>query len=234
MSRIPDKSIGAVISDPPFFIGIGRPDADTWGLGHDPWSPAKTLDDASLWATMTMHEMARVTRKGGAIVLMAGVHAVSSWMTAAERCGIPWMAELVVLWNTGKPRARNFGSLHTHVLWFTVPGAKHVWNYPKKSIYSNLIVAKKVPISDRYHPAQKPIELTTFLISLLSQPGDVILDPFCGSGSTLVSAEILGRPFLGIDRDPEYVKITKRRVRHAEFEEDNPIHVWVNGRLEQI
>lgn len=234
MNDIPDRSIGAMISDPPFFIGIGRPDADTWGLGHDPWTPASTLDDATLWATLVMHEQARIVRKGGAVVVMAGVHAVASWMAAAERCGLVWMAELVVLWNTGKPRARNFGSLHTHILWFTVPGARHVWNHPRTSIYSNVIVARKVPVKDRHHPAQKPVELTNFLISLLTKKDDAILDPFCGSGSTMVSAEVLGRPFLGIDRDPEYCKTARRRVRHAEMEEEEPIYLWVNGRLEQI
>lgn len=234
LGKVPDKSIGAIISDPPFFTGIGRPDADTWGFGLDPWNDASTLGDATLWATLMFHEFARVTRKGGAVVVMAGVHAVSAWMTAAENAGLVWMAELMVLWNQGKPRARNFGSLHTHILWFAVPGARHVWNYDKRCIYSNIIVCNKVPIADRLHPAQKPIELTTFLISLLTRQDDVIVDPFCGSGSTLVSADILGRQFIGIEKEEKYWKSARRRVAQAELEEERPLYVWTNGRLEEI
>lgn len=234
LSALPDRSVGACISDPPFFTGIGRPDADTWGFGHDPWENLSTVGDATLWATLVFHELARVTRKGGAVVVMAGVHAVSAWMAAAENAGLIWMAELVVLWNTGKPRQRNFGSLHTHILWFAVPGARHVWNHPKLSIYSNIIVCHKVPIAERSHPAQKPVELTNFLISLLTKQDDVILDPFCGSGSTLVSASNLGRPFVGIEREDKHWKSAKRRVAHAEMEEEKPLYLWVNGRLEQV
>lgn len=234
--RMADRSIGAVISDPPFFTGMGRPTdwKHTSNLGADPWASPGTLGEAIAWTTPFMEEFKRVTRRGGAIVVMCGVHASAAWMVAAERAGLVWMAELEVMWNSGKPRAHNFGSLHTHILWFTVPGARHEWNTTRKAIYSNLLVCKKVPIHLRHHPAQKPIELTNLLISLLTRSRDTVLDPFCGSGSTLVSAELCNRAFIGIDRESRYCHIARRRVRDAHFEEEEPIHLWCNGRLEEI
>lgn len=235
LNNLPDKSVGAIITDPPFFCNIGRNSGPTGGFGVDPWENGDgTIESVSDWATAHAIEFARITRRGGAIVIMAGVHAVAAWMHAAEKAGLIWMAELMVLWNTGKPRKRNFGSLHTHILWFTVPGARHTWNSDHHSIYSNILVADKVPIQDRLHPAQKPIELTTFLISLLTKPGDVVVDPFCGSGSTLISAVIVDRPYIGIDLSKQNCDITRRRVRNWEFEEESEIHLWINGRLERV
>ena len=165
---------------------------------------------------------------------MAGVHAVAAWMTACEEAGLIWMAELEVLWNAGKPRARNFGSLHTHILWFTVPGARHTCNSLRRAIYSNILVCDKVPQAYKFHPAQKPVALTTFLISLHTKRGDLVVDPFCGSGTTLVSAEVCERPWLGIDRERHYADIARRRAAMAEVEEDGTVHLWVNGRLEEV
>jgi site-specific DNA-methyltransferase (adenine-specific) len=231
-SRLPDGSVGAVVSDPPFFCGIGR---DEGGLGSDPWED-KVSDSSSAvtWARPHAVQFKRILRKGGAAVVMAGVHATAAWMVTMEEAGFIWMSELMVLWNSGKPRIRNFGSLCTHVLWFAAPGARHTWNSERKAIYSNILVCDKVPQVEKVHPAQKPVELTTFLISLLSKQGDVILDPFCGSGSTLVSAAIVGRPYIGFDRDKEQCTIARARARNWELESEGEIALWVNGRLEEL
>lgn len=231
LRRLEDRSVGMIVSDPPFFIGIGR---DAGGVGSDPWVNIADVESAANWGEPLMKDFCRVLRKGGSVVLMCGVHASAAWMLAAERAGLIWMAELMVLWNEGKPRVRNFGSLHTHILWFVNPGARHVWSSPRLAIYSNIIVARKVPRVDRLHPAQKPVELTTFLISLLSHKDDLILDPFCGSGSSLVSAQWCDRPFIGIDRDEKYVKTARRRAMQYETEDEGDLFLWVNGRLEKV
>jgi len=220
------------VSDPPFFIGIGRDDGS---MGGDPWTPEITNTNAAIaWTRPLAKEFRRIVRKGGAIVVMAGVHAVAAWMVAMEEAGLVWMAELEVLWNAGKPRARNFGSLSTHILWFSVPGARHTWNTERRAIYSNILVCDKVPIAHRHHPAQKPLELTTFLISLLTKHGDVVVDPFCGSGTTLVSASVVGRDWIGIDQDKIHCGIARRRVRHWEVEDEGILYLWINGRLEEV
>lgn len=232
LSRLPDNSIGAIISDPPFFTGISR---DEGGVGSDPWAPSVSSSSSAVeWARPYATQFKRVLRKGGATVVMAGVHATAAWMVAMEDAGFIWMAELMVMWNAGKPRARNFGSLCTHILWFAAPGARHTWNSERRAIYSNILVCDKVAQMDKLHTAQKPIELTTFLVSLLSKEGDTILDPFCGSGSTLVSAAVVGRPWLGFDRDKEQCEIARRRARNWELEDEGELRLWCNGRLEEV
>lgn len=153
------------------------------------------------------------------------------------------MAELTVLWNTGKPRSQNFGSLHTHVNWYSKPGAKHTFNSgEQRSIYSNVLVCKKVPLAERLHPSEKPVGLTNFLVSLLTReenPGmgteaDLVVDPFCGSGSTLVSAEMCERHWLGSDLNPTYCSAAETRIAHHELEHPAPVHLWVNNRLVEV
>lgn len=64
------------------------------------------------------------------------------------------------------------------------------------------------------HPTVKPLKLMSYLITLGSRPGDTVLDPFCGSGTTIVAAEMLGRKGIGIEREAEYVEIAQARLEH--------------------
>ena len=65
------------------------------------------------------------------------------------------------------------------------------------------------------HPTQKPIKVGTYLITLGSRAGDMILDPFCGSGSFLIAAKILNRKYIGIDISKDYIDIAEARLRAA-------------------
>lgn len=64
------------------------------------------------------------------------------------------------------------------------------------------------------HPTVKPISLMRWIVRLVVPPGGVVLDPFCGSGSTGIAAVLEGRQFVGIEREPEYVQIARARLRH--------------------
>ncbi|GAI66047.1 unnamed protein product, partial [marine sediment metagenome] len=63
-----------------------------------------------------------------------------------------------------------------------------------------------------YHPTCKPIKLMSYLITLGSRPGDIVLDPFLGSGTTAIAAKMLKRHFVGYEIDPEYCKIAEARL----------------------
>jgi DNA modification methylase len=63
-----------------------------------------------------------------------------------------------------------------------------------------------------HHPTVKPLALMEYLVRLITPPGGIVLDPFCGSGTTLIACVREGCQFIGIDKDPEYVEIARRRV----------------------
>ncbi len=73
------------------------------------------------------------------------------------------------------------------------------------------------PMSDERvgYPTQKPLALLERIIKASSNPGDIVLDPFCGSGTTLLAAERLNRRWIGIDRNPEAIEISKKRLASA-------------------
>lgn len=69
--------------------------------------------------------------------------------------------------------------------------------------------------SERVHTTQKPLWLMEALVRDFTDPGEVVLDPFAGSGTTGVAAKRLGRGFIGWERDPKYAAIAERRIRDA-------------------
>lgn len=78
-------------------------------------------------------------------------------------------------------------------------------------VFSESDPHKKV-MNQNFHPTVKPIKLMSYLINLVTPPGGVVLEPFMGSGSTGVAAKNLGRKFIGIEKDPDYFEIAKRRI----------------------
>ena len=66
---------------------------------------------------------------------------------------------------------------------------------------------------NRQHPTQKPLGVMKWILERYSEPGQLIVDPFCGSGTTCVAAKMLGRRYIGIDISEEYCQIAKDRLR---------------------
>lgn len=83
-------------------------------------------------------------------------------------------------------------------------------NYSSKS--NNMIKVMSKKEDHGMHPTQKPIELMKALIELTTKENQVVLDPFCGSGSTLVAAKQLNRKYIGIEYNPEFCEIAKKRI----------------------
>ncbi|MGC8993096.1 MAG: DNA methyltransferase, partial [Thermoplasmata archaeon] len=69
-------------------------------------------------------------------------------------------------------------------------------------------------VYQNFHPTVKPIKITSYLITLTTREGDVVLDPFIGSGTTAISSILLNRKFIGFERDPEYFKIAEARIKY--------------------
>ena len=94
------------------------------------------------------------------------------------------------------------------------PKGRKKWNGGGKAgSYEFPIVAnRKGQQGSRLHPTQKPVELMMALVADFTDPGDIVLDPFCGSGSTGEACLVLGRRFVGIERMPEHVETARQRL----------------------
>ena len=105
-------------------------------------------------------------------------------------------------------------------------GGKSVYKKDENGVVINTKIKKGVPLSDVWeipflnpkakeragYPTQKPIELLEQIITISTDEGDLILDPFCGSGTTLVSAKLMNRNYIGIDISKDAVELSKSRL----------------------
>ena len=90
---------------------------------------------------------------------------------------------------------------------------KNVSNWlGREMVYPNKVLHMATESSNKNHSAVFPLELPSWFIKLFTVPGDVVLDPFIGSGTTAAAAQRLGRYYIGIDVNDEYVEIAKRRL----------------------
>jgi DNA modification methylase len=81
-------------------------------------------------------------------------------------------------------------------------------------------IVRFMPVIKRTHPNEKPVEMVKHFLKLHAKPGSIILDPFCGSGSTLVACVEMGLPYIGIELDPGYCAIARRRIAEASEQQD--------------
>jgi len=130
----------------------------------------------------------------------------------------------LLIWFTNEPKLRLSHSkwLSTYEpIFFCSKEEPRALQSPPKSLNINnfdVIVARSPHrnsvIDKKYHIAQKPLKLMIKLVAKASEPGETVLDPFCGSGTTLVACKILNRNYIGIELNPEFVKICKYRLNN--------------------
>lgn len=213
---LPANSVNAVITDPPYglFGGAFVKRPDTGCMYH---RVNETWDTEA--PTAWMAACRRVLKPGGSVICFGGRDSI--YALAAEGLRLGWRIVNDITWH--KPDATpNFtGRMMTEsterILWFCPDGTG--WTY-------NRFIAKSMnhgnnlrdvwtfgqTRDNRVHPTQKPLELMERLVALLTNPDDVILDPFCGSGTTLDAAQKLGRRYIGGDISAEYVALAQKRL----------------------
>lgn len=235
LDHLDPASVGLVLLDPPADYGI-----DDHGAAFDEQTGA--LVNIALGAQ-------RVLRPGGAAVFIGEPRTVLAWEHACTIVGLRHMADMAVLWSKldrgrvdGLPKRKGAGrrdsvlpSLFTHVKWHIRTGYRHTFN-PKLQVCatSNVIVCRPVPFKDRLVPVQRPVEMYNYLISLLSESDDVVVDPFVGSGSSVIAALMAERYFIAGDHDQAMCGVTRRRLRNWRNEPLQRVQLWVRGALVEI
>ena len=120
------------------------------------------------------------------------------------------------------PKLRKAGFLNSCELICCMWNKGHTWNFGKQNEMHNFIESPicmgNERLKDPKHPTQKPLVVMRKLVELASKPGDVILDPFAGVGSTGVAALELGRRFIGIDAEEDYVKAGRKRLASTQMQ----------------
>ena len=206
LKTIPDGGVDLVLTDPPYNIArdnnfhtMGRAGIDfgEWDKGADLFS--------------YMVEVRRVLNKNGSFIVFNAWKNLGDIARYAENLGLVTKDMIRLEKSNPMPRNRDRRYITDYecAIWFTMPNAKWVFNRQDDKYQRPKFVHS---IDKGLHPTQKSLALMTDLVKIHSNKGDVILDPFMGSGSTGVAAKQLDRNFIGIELDETYFNIAKNRI----------------------
>lgn len=213
------RSVGAVVTDPPYCSGgsteATRRGAPSQGIasermksGEVEWFAGDNMTTPGLvWLLRSVaFEAERILVPGGSLIVFCDWRMWANLAPALESGGL--RLQNMIVWDKGHA-GMGTGFKPTHEL------AIHLCNGPGKfhdMCGSNVLRFGRVRGQDKDHPTQKPVDLIQSLIRVSAARDALVVDPFCGSGSHGVAALKEGRRFLGVERDPEYCDVARRRL----------------------
>lgn len=215
LTKLENESVDFILTDPPYNISTQNNFKTMGRSGIDFGSWDKDFNQFS-W----LNHAFRVLKKGGSLVLFNSWKNLGAIAERSEELGL--ITKDCIRWIKDNPMPRNRDRRYIvdyeMGLWFVKKGDKWVFNRLSEKYdrpeYNYPIVAGKEKTK---HPTQKPIKLMEEIILRHSNEGDIVLDPFMGSGSTGVACKNLNRKFIGIELDEEYFKIAKERIENEQF-----------------
>ena len=206
MKEIESGSVDLVLTDPPYNIArdnnfntMGRAGIDfgEWDKGADLFS--------------YIDECYRVLHKDGSFIVFNAWKNLGDISKYAESLG--FVTKDMIRLEKSNPiprnRDRRYITDYECAVWFTMPKAKWVFNRQDEKYQRPKFVKS---IDKGLHPTQKSLSLMEDLLKIHSNDGQVVVDPFMGSGSTGVACKNLNRKFIGIELDEEYFKIAQERI----------------------
>jgi len=234
LRKMPDACIDLIFADPPYNLQLDgellRPNnsrVDGVDQDWDKFSTFKAYDEFShAWLT----ECQRVLKPGGAIWVIGSYHNIFRLGTALQDQGF-WILNDVI-WRKTNPmpnfRGRRFTNAHETLIWASKnQGARYTFNYESMKAFNDDLQMRSdwhLPIcagperlknedGKKAHPTQKPESLLHRIILATTNQGDVVLDPFFGTGTTGAVAKRLGRKWIGVERELDYAKVAMSRIK---------------------
>ena len=233
LEKLPPESVDLIFADPPYGL------AKTKGLG---WKYSKHITLQETWDIFSkdeffqfnikwINECWRVLKHGGSFWVCGSFHNIYQSGFILQHLDAKINNSIVWFKPNAQPNitCRMFTESCEHLIWAVKNHSKERWvfNYrdtkdkiedslnPKGKQTRNVWSIPLTPRKEKWageHPTQKPVELLRRIILSCSKEGDMVLDPFVGSGTTSVVAKSLGRNSVGIDRDKDYLEIAKKRL----------------------
>ena len=238
LKKLEPKSVDMIFADPPYFLssgGISCQNGKQVSVNKGEWDYSKTIEDRIKYHRKWIALCREVLKDNGAIMISSTLHSVYAIGVALELEGYSIINNII--WRKTNPAPNLACRCFTHstetIIWarkqLTLKKkGKHYFNYEAmkednggkqmKDVWefdeTEIVEIATAPRSEKKygkHPTQKPIKLLERLITAASKEGDVILDPFNGSGTTGIVAHNMKRQYIGIELDIDYLELTKKR-----------------------
>jgi modification methylase len=233
MARLPDKSVDMIFADPPYNLQLGgdlfRPEGSRVDAVDDDWDKFDSLATYDDFTRDWLAEARRILKDNGTIWVIGSYHNIYRVGSLLQDADF-WILNDIV-WRKTNPmpnfRGTRFTNAHETLLWCAKDEkARYTFNYrAMKALNDDLQMrsdwllpicagGERVKGADgaKAHPTQKPEALLYRVLLACTKPGDVVLDPFFGTGTTGAVARRLGRGWIGIERESAYVKVARERI----------------------
>lgn len=233
MNALPPASVDLIFADPPYNLQLGgdlrRPDDSLVDAVDDDWDKFASFSDYDRFTRDWLSAARRILKPDGALWVIGSYHNIFRVGATLQDLGF-WMLNDIV-WRKANPmpnfRGRRFTNAHETLIWAARgESSKYTFHYEalkggnddlqmRSDWYLPLCTGDerlKDENGAKVHPTQKPEALLARVLLSASNPGDVILDPFFGTGTTGAVAKALGRHFIGLERDPTYAKAARERI----------------------
>jgi len=234
LKKLPDRSVDLVFADPPYNLQLGgdllRPDNSKVDAVDDDWDRFESFEAYDTFTRAWLKECRRVLKDNGAIWVIGSYHNIFRVGATLQDLGF-WILNDIV-WRKANPmpnfKGTRFTNAHETLIWAAKGrGARrYTFNYDAMKMANDELQMRSdwtLPLCTgeerlkdasgaKAHPTQKPEALLHRVILSSTKPGDVVLDPFFGTGTTGAAARRLGRKYIGIERETEYVQLAAARI----------------------
>jgi modification methylase len=252
MSALPPESVDLVFADPPYNLQLSgelrRPNNSRVDGVDDDWDKFSDFAEYDRFSREWLSAAHRILKPDATLWVIGSYHNIYRLGAMLQDLGF-WILNDIV-WRKTNPmpnfRGRRFTNAHETLLWCSKSkDARYTFNYEAmKALNDDLQMRSDwlFPLCSgperlkrdgrKAHPTQKPEALLHRVLLASSKPGDLVLDPFFGSGTTGAVAKRLRRRFIGIERDPDYIEVARDRIEAVEPLDPNLVAVVPSKRDE--
>jgi modification methylase len=238
MAKLPAASVDLIFADPPYNLQLQgelkRPDDSTVDAVDDAWDQFASFSAYDDFTRAWLASCRRVMKPGATLWVIGSYHNIFRVGALLQDLGF-WILNDIV-WRKSNPmpnfRGRRFTNAHETLIWAArdAGGRGYTFNYEALKAGNDDVQMRSdwfIPLctgeerlkgrdGKKLHPTQKPEALLARVILAASQPDDLVLDPFCGTGTTGAVARRLQRRFIGIEREAGYAAAAERRIAEAQ------------------
>jgi modification methylase len=253
MNALPAGSVDLIFADPPYNLqlkgDLHRPDNSLVDAVDDHWDQFSSFAAYDKFTREWLAAAKRLLKPNGAIWVIGSYHNIFR-VGAALQDNAFWVLNDVV-WRKSNPmpnfRGKRLTNAHETLIWASRDeGSKYTFNYEALKELNDGVQMRSdwvLPIctgherlkdanGDKAHPTQKPESLLHRILIATTNAGDVVLDPFFGTGTTGAVAKMLGRDFIGIEREKAYRKVAAERIARVRRFDASALEITGSKRSE--
>ncbi|RFC68834.1 MULTISPECIES: site-specific DNA-methyltransferase [Mesorhizobium] len=254
LNALPDKCVDLIFADPPYNLQLEgelhRPDQSKVDAVNDHWDQFDSFEAYDAFTRAWLLAARRVLKPGGTIWVIGSYHNI--FRVGAKMQDLGYWILNDVIWRKTNPmpnfRGRRFQNAHETLIWAAKDQKDkgYTFNYEAMKAANDDVQMRSdwlFPIctgaerlkddnGEKVHPTQKPEALLARILMASTKPGDIVLDPFFGSGTTGAVAKRLGRNFVGVEREDSYIDAATARIAAVQPLELNELSTLTGKRAE--